>query len=68
MVAGELNMVQHLADDAVRDSAVHEGLARLEARDAMKDVRRQERALEDTRRRIARLEVKRDRLLARLDG
>ena len=66
MVEGELNMVRHLADDAARDSAVHEGLAKLEEREAMKDVHRQEKALADTQRRIAKLEAKRDKLLRRL--
>jgi hypothetical protein len=66
LVEGELNMHRHLADDAARDSAVSEGMARLEAREALKDVHRQERALEKTRRTIARLEAKRDGLLGKL--
>ena len=66
LVASELEMHRHLADDAVRDAAVYEGTERAEARDALKDVQLQERALESTRKSIARLEAKRDRLLARL--
>jgi hypothetical protein len=63
LVAGELEMHRHLADDAVRDAAVYEGLERAEARDAAKDVQRQEKALAATRKQIARLEEKRDKLL-----
>ena len=68
LVEGELEMHRHLADDAVRDAAVYEGLDRAEARDAVKDVRRQERALESTRRAIARAESRRAALLRRLDA
>ena len=67
LVENELNMHRHLADDAVRDAAVYEGLDRVEARDALGDVRRQEHALNGTRRAIARAESKRDALLRRLD-
>ena len=44
-----------------------EGLERLEARDAKKDVAALERALAQTRRRLERLEAKREQLLRRLD-
>jgi hypothetical protein len=66
LVAGELEMHRHLADDAARDAAVYEGLERAEARDAMKDVAALERALATTRDAIANLEERRSRLLARL--
>ncbi|MFN2544800.1 MAG: hypothetical protein ABR600_09580 [Actinomycetota bacterium] len=66
LVEGELEMHRHLADDAVRDAAVSQGLERREARDALKDVAGQERALAATRDRIAKLEAKRDALLDRL--
>ena len=64
---GELAMHRHLADDAVRDAAVHGGLERAEARDARKDVAALERALAQTRRGLERLETKRERLLRRMN-
>ena len=67
LVEGELNMHRHLADDAVRDAAVHGGIDRAEARDAVKDVHRQEEALRSTKAEIARVEEKRRRLLDRLE-
>jgi hypothetical protein len=67
--AGELEMHRHLADDAVRDAVVYEGLERQEAREASKDVVRLQRALEATRRSLRRAEDRRDALLDRLgDG
>jgi HEPN domain-containing protein len=64
----ELNLHRHLADDAVRDAAVYGGLEQAEARDASKDVTALQRALEETRSRLRRLEEKREGLLRRLDA
>jgi hypothetical protein len=66
LVEGELNMHRHLADDAMRDAAVYEGLDREESRMASKDVDALEKALEKTRKTITGLEERRARLLARL--
>ena len=68
LTEGELTMHRHLADDAARDAAVYEGVERAEARDAVKDVAALTRALEATRRSIARLEERRTKLLAKLEG
>jgi hypothetical protein len=66
LAAGELEMHRHLADDAVRDAAVYEGLERAEARDAVRDVTALRRALDGTRAKIAKLEERRSRLVQRL--
>jgi hypothetical protein len=67
LVEGELGMHRHLADDAIRDAAVTNAPAeRAEAREAAKDVSRMEAAMEDSRRQLSRLELKRDDLLDRL--
>lgn len=67
LVAGELDMHRHLADDAGRDAAVS-GTPddRADARDTSRDVARFEEALAAVRAKVVRLEAKRDRLLGRL--
>ena len=68
LTAGELGMHQHLADDAIRDAAVSDHPAeRAEARQTRKDAARLESSLVDVRRKIDRLNAKRDQLLERLD-
>ena len=67
LVAGELEMHRHLADDAERDAAVYEGIDRAESRAASKDVAALERALDRGRRDLERAEVRRLDLLQRLD-
>jgi hypothetical protein len=67
LVEGELGMHRHLADDATRDAAVTEApIERAEAREAAKDVARMEAVLTSERRKLARLEAKRDALLDKL--
>ena len=68
LVAGELEMHRHLADDAERDAAVYEGLEREEARMANKDVAALERTLERSQRNLDRAEARRLELLRRLDA
>jgi hypothetical protein len=68
LTAGELGMHQHLADDAVRDSVVSdEPIERAEARQTGKDVARLRSALTSVRKKIERLNARRERLLDRLD-
>ena len=68
LTAGELGMHEHLSDDAVRDAVVSEAPSdRAEARQSEKDVARMQSALADVRRRIERLNAKRERLLERLN-
>ncbi len=67
LVAGELEMHRHLHEDAARDAAVHDTpVERENARDAAKDVLRFATVLDGTRKRIARIEGQRQRLLPRL--
>lgn len=65
--AAELAVHRHLDDDARRDAAVSESpIDREDARDTAADVARFQTLVADLQRRRGRLEVKRDRLLARL--
>jgi hypothetical protein len=67
LAEGELGFHRHLLNDATRDAVVSElPVERAEARDAAKDVARLQAALLDVRRRIERLEGKRNRLLEHL--
>jgi hypothetical protein len=67
LVAEELQIHQHLNDDAQRDAAVSDSpLDRADARDTAGDVARFERSLAQVDARIARLEEKRQALLRRL--
>ncbi len=65
LAEGELQMHRHLADDAERDAVVWPG-ERTEARQAAKDVTRLQAALADTHRKLAVVEDKRQKFLARL--
>jgi hypothetical protein len=62
----ELNMLEHIDDDAQRDAAVGGPLERDEARVTAGDVARFRKNLADLEQRRVRLEAKRDRLLRRL--
>jgi hypothetical protein len=63
----ELRIHQHLHDDALRDAAVSDHpFDREDERETRGDVERFRRTLEHLDERIARLEVKRDRLADRL--
>ncbi len=65
----ELGFHRHLDDDARRDAAVSgSSLDRSDARETSSDVARFERHVAGLRRRRERLEARRARLLARLDG
>jgi hypothetical protein len=67
LAEGELGFHRHLSDDATRDAVVSElPLDRADARDAAKDAARLQSSLEDVRRKILRLEAKRERLLKHL--
>ena len=66
LTGAELEVLQHLDDDARRDAAVGGPLEREDARESAGDVLRIESALRSARQRRGRLEAKRDRLLARL--
>ena len=63
----ELYVLEHLDDDARRDAAVGGPLERDDARGTAADVARFRRAVTSLREERERLEVKRDRLLRRLD-
>ncbi len=66
-VAAELEVHRHLDDDARRDAAVGGSpLDEEDARETASDVARFARLLAGMRRRRARLEARRERLLARL--
>ena len=68
LTLGELEMHRHIDDDAVRDAAVTDSPEdRADARRTGQDVARFERVLERLRQRIANLEERRRRLLARLE-
>lgn len=67
LAAEELGYHHHLDDDTQRDAAVSGSpIDRADARETASDVARFERYLEDLRAKRARLEEKRDKLLARL--
>ncbi|HEY7282297.1 MAG TPA: hypothetical protein VID47_11960 [Actinomycetota bacterium] len=68
LTRGELEMHSHLHDDDQRDAVVSDAPAdRFDARQSGKDVVRLQRALDDLRSRIDRVERHRADLLARLD-
>lgn len=68
LARGELEMHSHLFDDQQRDAVVSDAPAdRFDARQSGKDVDRLQRALEDVRSRIDKVERQRADLLARLD-
>ena len=67
-VEAELQVLEHLQDDAVRDAAVGGPIDREDARDTTRDVERFRRLVDDLRIRIARLEANRTDLLTRLDS
>jgi len=63
----ELNMLQHLADDAIRDAAVTENYDdRADAKMTHADVARCERRIEGLARERAKLVRKRDRMVNKL--
>lgn len=67
-VSEELEFHRHIADDAERDAAVSNSREdRLEAGATKADVRRFERRLGQIERSLAKLERKREALLAKLD-
>jgi len=67
-VSSELDWHRHINDDAQRDAAVSgSNEDRLEATSTAADVRRFERRLRDIDRDLAKLERKRQSLLAKLD-
>jgi len=67
LAAEELNYHHHLDDDTQRDAAVSGSpIDRADARETASDVARFERYLENLRVKRARLEEKRDKLLAKL--
>ena len=64
----ELRIHEHLHDDASRDAAVSDHpFDREDARETAADVARFERTLADLKRRIVRLEAKREKLTSRLE-
>jgi hypothetical protein len=67
LTAAELEMLEHIDDDARRDAAVGGPLERDDARMTSADVDRFRRALRQLAARRRKLEQKRDRLLRRLD-
>ena len=63
----ELIYHEHLNDDAQRDAAVSDSpIDRADARETASDVARFERHLEQLQQKRRKLEIKRDRLVARL--
>jgi hypothetical protein len=66
LTVAELDVLEHLDDDARRDAAVGGPLERDDARTTASDVERFRRALGDLAARRKRLEAKRDQLLRRL--
>lgn len=67
-VSSELQWHRHINDDAQRDAAVSDAREdRLEASSTAADVRRFERRLRDIDRDLAKLERRRQSLLAKLD-
>jgi hypothetical protein len=66
LTAAELNMLEHLDDDARRDAAGGGPLERGDARESAADVARFRRTLGALQTEREALEAKRDRLLARL--
>jgi seryl-tRNA synthetase len=67
-VREELEFHRHIDDDAQRDAAVHGANEdRLEASSTAADVKRFERRLRDIDKNLAKLESKRQSLLAKLD-
>jgi hypothetical protein len=67
LAAAELEVHRHLDDDARRDAAVSDNpIDREDARDTAADVARFARLVAGAQEKRRRLEVKRDRLLARL--
>ena len=62
----ELNMLQHLQDDAVRDSAAGGPIEREDARVGARDVARFRKLVEELSGRIETLDAKRVKLLAAL--
>ena len=66
LTAEELNMLEHIDDDAQRDASVGGPLERDDARITGQDVDRFRRALDAIVAKRTRLESKRDRLLKRL--
>jgi hypothetical protein len=67
LTAEELRIHQHLDDDARRDAAVGGPIERDDARITSTDVQRFAALISSLETRIARLDKKRTRLLARLD-
>jgi hypothetical protein len=65
-VEAELQVLEHLQDDAVRDASVGGPIEREDARETTGDVERFRRLVDDLRIRIARLEANRANLLTRL--
>ncbi len=65
-VDAELDVLEHLQDDAVRDAAVGGPIEREDARETTRDVERFRRLVDDLRIRIARLDADRTELLDRL--
>jgi hypothetical protein len=65
-VTAELQVLEHLQDDAIRDAAIGGPIDREDARETTRDVERFRRLAADLRRRVARFEANRTDLLTRL--
>lgn len=65
--AAELEILQHLDDDAQRDAAGGSAMDRADARETAGDVERMRRHVASLHETRLRLEAQRDRLLERLD-
>lgn len=63
----ELTVHRHLHDDAVRDASVSEHpIDRADARETATDVSRSERSVRGIQRQVAKLKIKRARMMGRL--